>query len=56
MTSAARTEEFVRQQIEFCRDYYMQVRPGSREARETVERMGQLRTELARLIRARRAA
>ena len=51
-----RTEEFVREQISLCTAYYMQARPASREATETAAHMGQLRSELARLIRRRRAA
>lgn len=50
-----RTEEFVRMQIEACRAYYMQNRPGSRAAAEAAKHMGELRCELARLIRLRRA-
>lgn len=51
-----RSEAFVREQIELCLDFYLKARPASRRACEAAAHMSVLRTELAGLIRARRAA
>lgn len=51
-----RDEAFLRQQIGYCTDYYRQVRPGSRAAAEVAADQHRFRSELAALLRARRAA
>lgn len=51
-----RSESFVREQIGLCLDFYLKARPASRQAFEAAAHMSVLRTELAGLIRARRAA
>ena len=49
-----RNEEFLRQQISYCTDYYRQVRPGSRASAEVIADQQQFRRELAALLRQQR--
>jgi hypothetical protein len=49
------SETFLREQIAFCSDYYMQVRPGSREAAACIRDQQRFRDQLARLLRQKRA-
>lgn len=49
-------QAFLREQIAFCTQYYMQVRPGSRAAASACDDMGNFRNRLAAVIREERRA
>jgi hypothetical protein len=56
MSNTPRTAAFLREQIDLCTQYYLQVRPGSRAAAEVCRDMQSLRDELATALRSERHA